>query len=301
MQKILVIGANGLLGTKLISLLSNEKYSRSFNLIAADVQRDLNLIPESVNYKYIDITDKENIDKTFFKIRPNIVILTAAYTDVDGSEDNRETAYEINAVGPGNVALACRRRASKLIHISTDFVFDGEKGDYSEEDNPNPLSYYAITKLEGEKRVIESGADFLICRTAVLYGWYSNRLNFITWILENLKKGKEITITTDQINSPTYANNLAEILLHLTEYRESKIIHTVGDCALNRYEMALKCAEIFNYSKDLIHPTDSFKQKAIRPKKSSLNVSKLKNILGNKIKVCTLEDGLNFMKNHPEL
>ncbi|GAH35111.1 unnamed protein product, partial [marine sediment metagenome] len=91
------------------------------------------------------------------------------------------------------------------------------------------------------------GIDYIICRTAVLYGWYPHRKNFITWILNNLENGNKINIITNQINSPTLANNLAEILLHLIDHNKSEIIHTVGDCALNRYEMAVKCAEVFNF------------------------------------------------------
>ena len=299
MQKVLIIGANGFLGSKLIYYIQNENYSHKYIPIAADIQN--NTIPKEIDFKRIDITNKENTIKTIKEINPSTVILTAAYTNVDKCEDEKKLAHDLNVLGPENVSLGCKKVNSKLISLSTDFVFDGRKGNYSEIDEPKPLSYYAKTKLEGEKRIIKTGVDYIICRTAVLYGWYSYRQNFITWILNNLENGNKINIITDQINSPTLANNLAEILLHLIDYNKSEIIHTTGDCALSRYEIAVKCAEIFNFSKNLIHPINFFKQKAIRPKNASLNISKLKKILGNKLKVLDLDEGLNFMKEHKDL
>jgi len=144
-------------------------------------------------------------------------------------------------------------------------------------------------------------SDYLICRSAVLYGWFPYRLNFITWILNNLEEGNSINITTNQINSPTFANNLAEILVYLIDYEKSEVIHSAGDCAINRYEIAIKCADIFEFSHQLIKPINFFEQKATRPKNASLNISKLKKILGNKLKVFNLEEGLNFMKEHKNL
>ncbi len=299
MQKVLLIGANGFLGSKLIYYIQNELYSHKFIPIAADIQN--NTIPKEIDFQRIDITNKEKTIETIKKINPDTVILTAAYTDVDKCEDEKKLAHDLNILGPENVALGCREINSKIIVLSTDFVFDGKKGDYSEIDEPKPLSYYAKTKFEGEKRIIKTRVDYLICRTAVLYGWYPYRQNFITWILNNLENGNQINIITDQINSQTLANNLAEILLHLIDYNKSEIIHTTGDCALSRYEIAVKCAEIFNFSQKLIHPIDFFKQKAIRPKNASLNISKLKKILGNKLKILNLDEGLNFMKEHKNL
>jgi len=299
LQKVLIIGANGFLGSKLIHHIQNENYSHKFIPIAADIQN--NTIPKEIDFKRIDITNREKTIETIKKINPNTVILTAAYTNVDECEDKKKLAHDLNFLGPENVALGCKKINSKIIFLSTDFVFDGKKGDYSETDEPKPLNHYAKTKLQGEKRIIKAEVDYIICRTAVLYGWYQYRQNFITWILNNLEKGNKIDIITEQINSPTLANNLAEILLHLIEYNKSEIIHTVGDCALNRYEMAVKCAEVFNFSQNLIQPIKFFKQKAIRPKNASLNISKLKKILGNKFKVLNLDEGLNFMKKHRDL
>ena len=123
-------------------------------------------------------------------------------------------------------------------------------------------------------------------------------LNFIIWILDNLRQNKTVSIVTTQINSPTFVVNLAQIILKLIEKKARGIYHTVGDCALNRYEIALKCAEIFGFDKKLITPIDNIEQKAIRPINGSLNITKLKNLLKSDLKIYNLDEGLTYMKNH---
>jgi dTDP-4-dehydrorhamnose reductase len=299
MQKILIIGANGFLGKNLINIYhSNENLQRKYALIAGDIQ-NTNIPPEIPYYK-IDITEQEQVNTKLSSIKPNIIILTAAMTDVDQCEINQELATKINFKGPKNVVEACKKTKTKLIFMSTDFIFDGLKDDlYTEKDIPKPQSHYARTKFYAELAIIYSEIEYLICRTSVLYGWNPDKLNFITWILEKLEQGKNLSIVTNQINSPTFVVNLANILFKLTEKQAKGIYHTAGAKALNRYEMAIKCAEIFNHDKDLISPIDNIKQKAPRPEKAGLDVSKLKTILHNEIKVFSLEDGLNYMKNHP--
>jgi dTDP-4-dehydrorhamnose reductase len=184
--------------------------------------------------------------------------------------------------------------------MSTDFIFDGisKKGNYNENDTPNPLSYYAKTKYKAETAIINSEIDYTICRTAVLYGWNKDKQNFITWIINKLQQNKPIQIVTDQYNSPTFVRNLAEILLKLIEKDVKGIYHTAGDCQLNRYEMAIKCAEVFNLNKELISQLESIEQKAVRPKNAGLDISKLKNLIGSELKIYNLDDGLNYMKIH---
>ena len=205
---------------------------------------------------------------------------------------------KVNTDGAKNVIKACESIDAKLIFMSTDFVFDGTKteGLYRENDAPNPLNHYGKTKYNAELLLSNSEIDYLICRTAVLYGWNTLRPNFITWILDNLQQNKPISIVSDQINSPTFVRNLAEILLKLIEKNATGIYHTTGDCALSRYEMALKCTEIFNYNDRLIKRIDSLKQKALRPKNAGLDISKLKGLITPELAVYGLVDGLNFMK-----
>ncbi len=298
--KILLIGANGFLGTNIIQLINlNDLFKQKFSIIAADTNRTN--ISENIDYFNIDITDANDVIKKIKFIFPDIVLLSAALTNVDQNEIDKELATKINTQGPINVLNACKNVDSKLLFMSTDFIFDGlrNEGGYTENDIPNPLCHYGKTKLDAEKAIIHSDIDFLICRTAVLYGWNKNKLNFITWVLKSLKENKKISITTDQINNATYVPNLSEILLKLIEKDAKGIYHTAGEGGLTRYEMALKCAEVFDYEKKFISPIEELKQNAHRPKNAELDISKLKKFLGSELKILSLEEGLKLMKNNP--
>jgi len=296
LKKILIIGANGFLGTNIIQFRDRNKkiYQDSF-FIAADLQNTN--IEKDIPFYFIDITDRRSTYKKIVEISPDVIILTAAMTNVDQNEIDKDSAIKINTEGPKNVLAACKKIDSKLIFMSTDFVFDGKKqGNYTEDDTPNPLSHYAKTKYDAELAIIHSEVEYTICRTAVLYGWNPQKLNFITWLLEKLNNNEKLTIVTNQINNPTYVKNLAEIILKLVEKDTSGIYHTVGKDSLSRYEMALKCAEIFNYNTNLIIPINEINQKALRPNNASLDITKLKRLIGSDINIYSLEEGLEDMK-----
>ncbi|MHA1274836.1 MAG: SDR family oxidoreductase [Promethearchaeota archaeon] len=292
------MGANGFLGRTLIKCknknpIINDKYS----IIASSLNKKI--FPQEIPFYNVDITNSKSVNKLFNKINPDIVILTAAMTNVDECEINKEKAILINYKGPVNVINAIKNSDIKLIFLSTDFIFDGKMKDglYSEDDKPNPISHYGLTKYMAEQAIIESNIDFLICRTAVLYGWDDYKLNFITWIINKLKNREKIRIVTTQRNSPTFVKNLAEIIYKLIEKNASGIYHTAGDGVYSRYEMANKCAEFFDFEKENIIPVDKIKQHASRPENAGLDISKLKNFLGPKFKIYSLEDGLLRMKN----
>ena len=297
--RILIIGANGFLGTNLLQF--QDKYcvdGKNIQFIAADLYKS-NIQPK-IPFYLMDITNKDKSLEKIKKISPDIIILTAAMTNVDQCEIDIDSAKNINTAGPKNIIEACKAINSKLIFMSTDFVFDGKKMDglYNESDVPNSLSQYAKSKRDAELAIIDSQLDFLICRTAVLYGWNKIKLNFITWILKKLEQNQQISIVTNQINSPTFVRNLAKIILKLIEKRANGIYHTAGDCSLSRYEMALKCAKIFNHDKNLITPIENLNQNAIRPKNAGLDISKLKKLIGSELKIFSLSNGLNYMKTH---
>ena len=296
-NKILILGANGFLGSNIIQLRSKNKIIfKDFSFIAADLHN--NNIDKAVPFYHIDITHQEDVYKRIVSLSPDIIVLTAAMTNVDQNEKDKRLATKINVEGPKNVIKACKQINSKLIFMSTDFVFDGRnKGYYTEEDIPNPISHYGKTKFDAELAIVNSDIDHLICRTAVLYGWNNEKLNFITWVLKKLQDKEQINIVTDQINNPTYVRNLAEIILKLIEKKASGIYHSAGDDALSRYEIAIKCAEVFEHDKKLINPIESLNQVAIRPKNASLNIAKLKSFLGSELKCFSLLEGLNDMKN----
>jgi len=295
-EKILIIGANGFLGSYLMALSDkNELKAKNITLIASDLENSH--LDSRFPFYQIDITDTEKTITVIHEIKPDVVILTASMTDVDRCEVNKKLAKKVNIDGPKNVIEACEKIDSKLVFMSTDFVFDGTKegGLYKETDAPNPLSYYALTKHKAELMIQKSDLQYLICRTAVLYGWNQWKLNFVTWILEQLKNNNQLSIVTDQINSPTYIENLANVILKLVEKDAKGLYHTAGDCALSRYEIAIKTADIFKLNRDLIQPTAGLKQKAPRPENAALDISKLKRLITPEIKILNLTQGLRRM------
>ncbi|MFX0186813.1 MAG: SDR family oxidoreductase [Candidatus Hodarchaeota archaeon] len=297
MKSVLVIGANGFLGSNFLRLnIEKEIQSKNLFFIAADLYNKN--IDKYIPFYFIDITNPEDCFKKIIKIDPDIILLTAALTDVDKNETEKDLATKINTEGPKNVLKACEKINSKLIFMSSDFVFDGtkKKGLYTEDDIPNPICHYGKTKYDAELALLKSNIDYLICRTAVLYGWNKNKLNFITWVLDKLDRQEKISIVANQTNNATFVRNLAEIIIKLIEKNAKGIYHTAGDGTLSRYEMALKCAEIFNYNKDLIYPIDNLNQIAIRPKNTGLDISKLKKLLASDLKIYSLEDGLKYMR-----
>ncbi|MEW5760012.1 MAG: dTDP-4-dehydrorhamnose reductase [Candidatus Thermoplasmatota archaeon] len=287
MEKILVIGC-GLLGSRLISKISS---NANYKVVGADI-----LEPEKdIEFYKLDITNIYDANKIIEKIKPELVIHTAAFTDVDGCEVEREKAWKINVDGTKNIGKACKKEKTKLIYVSTDFVFDGKKSMYREEDDVNPLGYYGLTKLEGEKALAELDIEYAIARTSVLFGWNKRKLNYVTWLIKELSEKRNVKIVNDQYNSPTFADSLALPFLKIYEKNKFEIFHTSGSERISRYEFALKIADIFNLEKNLIMPisSDMLKQRAKRPSDSSLCVEKLEKILN--IKMPNVEQMLKEM------
>ncbi|MGZ7109025.1 MAG: dTDP-4-dehydrorhamnose reductase [Methanobacterium sp.] len=282
-EVIFVTGGSGLLGSK---------FTRDY--FNYDIIRTFNANPENKCIS-LDITDEKDTLNKIRSANPDLVIHSAALTNVDYCEDHRREAFEINVKGTQNIVKACEKVGSKLIYVSTDFVFDGEKGMYEEGDKTNPLGYYALTKLQGEESVQNSVLDYAITRVSVLYGWH-RRSNFVTWVIDELNAGNEINVVTDQYNSPTLADNVAEAIIKIFEKDKEGIYHTSGSERINRFDFAKNIAEVFNLDKGLINPIKSnkFVQKAKRPKDSSLCVEKAEKDL--KMKMLNTLEGLNEMK-----
>jgi len=280
MTKLLIIGT-GLLGSSLARMAREDmQTSFAYNFHPVEI--------EGCRSYRGDIFDCPEL---IFSLHPDYVVLTAALTDVDQCESDRKAAWQVNALGPKMVASACQKTSSKLIYISTDYVFDGKKGNYSESDATSPVNYYAESKLAGEHYVQEACADSLILRPSVLYGWNPTRLNFATWIISELRQGRIINVLTDQHNSPTYASDLAGIILRLKD--ETGLFHASGRERINRYNFALMIAETFDLDSSLIRSvtSDALSWKARRPQDSSLNVSKLSHI----VSPMNVSEGLKHM------
>ncbi len=261
-ESILVIGHRGLLGRACLDVLDGR-----FRVTGVDIDR-------------CDITRPEQIAATLEKIRPDWVINTAAVTDVDGCQADPDRAWEVNAAGPGYLAAACREREIKLLQVSTDFVFDGEKKEpYREDDPPYPLSVYGASKRGGEEAVAGEQGRFLIVRTSWLFG--SGGKNFPDTILGAARKTERLEVVSDQRGSPTYSRDLAAGLGDLIENNASGIVHLTnrGDCSW--YEYAVFVLRTAGVEVEVI-PVSSEKldRPAPRPRYSVLCLDRYREITG---------------------
>ena len=285
-MKIIVIGSSGLLGEGFLHLKTNH------DLIATSFSK--NSIGNSL---ILDIRKIEGVREFFEKIKPDVVINTAAITNPEYCENNPIEAHQTNVIGVKNIAEICNILKIHFIQISTEYVFDGIKGKYREDDTPNPISIYGKLKLESEKVTLETNQSFCVARTAMLFGWSKNKLNLATLLISKLSKDEKIKIINDQIVSPSYNDNIAEILLELAEKKLCGIYHVSGSSIMSRLEFAKALTKEFSLDEKLLVPVSitDFNWKSSRPKNGGLVVEKISKILDTK-PISVLES-LKQMKN----
>ena len=298
----MVLGVSGLTGYK-ISKLAKSKYNVYGTFNSRKVEDN------DVSTRELDVTDLEEITRMFSEIKPDYVINTTALHNVDYCEDNPDQANAVNRDAVKILYDNCEKRNAKLIHISTDYVFDGNKqSPYTEDDILTPLSFYAKSKLEGEKILEDS--NHIVLRPSVIYGWTPLELagtvsssgkpmNFAMWLLTKLNKKEPLKIVTDQFASATLADSLAEAALRLLESDKGGIYHVSGLSCESRYEFSIKLAQKFGYDPSVIAKVTSaeFKQKAKRPAYSCLDCQKAKKFGLN---LLTTDDALDIMKSQVE-
>jgi len=236
-MKILITGINGMLGTALNDALKDKHELFGLDIVNSDGAGNFN----------VDLTDFDATRKSIIKINPDIVIHTAALTDVDKCETDPDLAYKLNSVATRNVAVSCQRFDAALLYISTDYVFSDapskvHKDGYTEFDEVCPVSVYARSKYEGERYVKSLLNKYYIVRTSWLYG--SKRKNFVTQIAEALKNGKPANMAEDMVSSPTYANDLAEAITKLVESEKYGLYHVTNSGLASRYEIALEISKM---------------------------------------------------------
>lgn len=286
-----MIGASGLLGSKLMEQ-ARGKYETVGTYNPEVDGKDLWRLEPT------DIGSKDEVEELFRRASPDVVILTAAMTNVDACERQPLLANRVNASGPTLVARACNATGARLIHVSTDYVFDGTKRRrYSETDVPRPVSVYGTSKLAGEKAVLSTLPNAVVARPAVLYGWnpLEGKDNFVTWVLKKMRNGEKAPLFQDQFISPTLADDLARTLLDLAQKDVHGIWHVSGPDCLDRPTCGRMIAKAFGLDEALAVavPSSSVSLPAKRPAYSCLDVSKVEGLLGrNMVK---FEDGLRMM------
>jgi dTDP-4-dehydrorhamnose reductase len=282
-KTILVTGSNGLLGQKVVEALRQRK---DVKLIATS--KGENRISRQAGYIYesLDITQQGEVDAIIKKYHPNSVLNTAAMTNVDACETQREGCYALNVSAVQYLIQAMEKTVpdAQFIHLSTDFVFDGLKGPYKEEDKPSPLSYYAETKYESEKRVEVCKLKWAIVRTIIVYGVGErmSRSNLILWAKEALSKGQKINVVDDQFRSPTLAEDLAAGCIAVADKEAQGVFHISGPHTFSILELVYKVADFWKLDKSLITPSksDTLKQPAVRPPRTGFIIDKARKVLG---------------------
>jgi dTDP-4-dehydrorhamnose reductase len=291
-MRVLITGSNGLLGQKLV-----KTFSSNHQTAGIDLKTESFITAPHFSYQNISISEKGKLTELFTSFKPEAVINAGAYTDVDGCESNKEKAWEVNVEGVKNLIPLCKKHKARLVQLSTDYIFDGKNGPYSEEDTPNPKGYYGLTKLKSERAISEGKIDFLIVRTNVLYGKSLGRThNFVLWLIQKLKNKEEVKIVTDQYSNPTLADNLAQAIKEATEKNISGILNIAGgEKVFSRYQFALKIAEKFNLDQSLIKKilTSELNLPAPRPLKGGLKIDKAKKLLETEL--LDVEKGLEYV------
>ena len=304
-RSLLVLGASGLTGYKAMQLAKKKfEVSGTFNM------RKLSLFEDGRLFQ-LDITKEDLLKKIFTEIKPEIILNATALHNVDYCESHPEEAFTINSKVVEVMARLCNNLGSRLIHISTDYVFDGEKGNYIESDLPNPHSVYAKSKLDGEKQA-KKAVSYSILRPSVVYGWTpfetlgstsssGKPVNFALWALLKMKKNEELKIVKDQYTSPTLADVLAAVALRLATRETNDVYHVSGMSCMSRYEFTLKIASAMGYPSNIIRPIESksMLQAAKRPTNSCLNCDKLQNELNYKL--LTIDESLAIMRSQIEV
>lgn len=281
-MKILITGANGLLGQKLVVLLANKPHIK----VVATSKGANRITYELPTYTYhsLDITQPAQVDQIISSEKPDVVIHTAAMTNVDECELNQDICWLLNVQAVQHLIQAAEKQGCFLIHLSTDFIFSGDRPLLQEDDQAKPVNFYGKSKLEAEKLVMKSQLDYAIARTVLVYGVTPNmsRSNIILWVKESLEQNKNIKVVDDQYRTPTLAEDLAMGCYLIAEKKAKGIFHISGKEVLTPYQMALQVADFFGLNAELIAKTDSqsLKQPAMRPPETGFVIGKANEVLG---------------------
>lgn len=278
MKRVLVCGSNGLLGQKLAWLFNDNS---GYEVLHTSHHRSFVQSSDLVDYTQLDVSIRSDVKSLVTSFRPDVILNAAAIANVDLCETDREQAWKVNVTAVENLVEVCRRIDAKLVHVSTDYVFDGKTGHYTEEDRAHPINYYGKTKLAGENVIISGGIDHAILRTILIYGAGINvKNNFGLWLVNNLTRKQRIQCVDDQISNPTHVYDIAAAMKTSIEHNISGMFHVCGAETISRYDFAMKTAEIFGFDSSLIRrsKTRDIQRPAQRPLNTSFVIEKAKKV-----------------------
>lgn len=274
-MKILITGSNGLLGQKLLHKL---RIDDSIDLIATSKGKNRVSVESGYTYFSLDITNEKLVSQIILEQRPTVVINTAAMTDVDLCEHDTKACNILNVDAVKYLADACQKIDAHLIQISTDFIFDGKNGPYREEDEPNPLSYYGLSKLKSEQLLYKHNVRWTILRTIIVFGVGENlsKSNIVLWAKDMLEKGQEMNIIDDQFRAPTLAEDLADAGILAAKKTALGIYNASGKDIMSIYDMVERIAKHYKSSTENLHriSTEKLNQKAKRPERTGFVLDK---------------------------
>lgn len=296
-ERVLITGSNGLLGQKLVNFFKDY-----YEVHALSRGENRNSNTKGYTYYNIDVTDFKKLILLVDKIQPHFIINTAAMTNVDECEEKKTECNIINVELVNHLVQSCKKNNIHLIHISTDFIFDGKEGPYNETDNPNPLSHYGLTKLNSEEIIINAKIDHTIIRTILVYGLVDNmsRNNIVLWIKNSIENKRTITIIDDQFRMPTFVDDLAMACLTVVRKKVQGIFNVSSNKLISIYEMAIEIANAFNLDKSYIKriTTSELNQKAKRPPITGFHLKKASKILD--LPLVSFKERLQVFKNQLE-
>ncbi|WP_022834565.1 SDR family oxidoreductase [Salisaeta longa] len=294
-ERVLITGANGLVGQALVRRLSREP---TFDVLATARDDALRVPGVSCGYAPLDVTNQAAIDDLFAAFTPTVVVHCAAITQVGVCAEQRTDCWATNATAVADLADACRRHGARMVHLSTDFVFDGARGPYDETARPDPVNYYGRSKLAGENALRDAGfSQWSIARTVLVYGTGHalSRANIALWVVQQLRAGETLHVVTDQLRTPTYVEDLALGIERIIRREATGVYHLSGPEMASVYAFAVAVAETFGLDTSRVVPVESdFFDAAPRPPRTGFVIEKARRELG--YRPLAIRDGLQALK-----
>ncbi len=260
-MKLFVLGGSGLIGNAIVKKAKDE-----FDVLTTYYRNSVAI--DNVNsFKCYFPNDLDKLEEVVKKEKPDVIVNTMGYSNIDFCESNKNNTEKLHVETTERICNICESNGSKQIFLSSDYVFDGEKGDYSENDIPNPVNFYGLSKLKAEQLILKNPLNTII-RTSVIYDW-DYRARFFNYVIDNLQKQQVVKATTDVYNSITFLDNLVDSMLKVIKLEQNGIFHVVDSTCSNRFEFAKVIAKVFKLDENLVERVsvhDNLKNIAKRPK-----------------------------------